>query len=221
MRVVIRLDMHVQPRLERTIVGETLKTITNQQQALELGIILGERRAFGVVAGRCSAAQAECLRRVKEEKLWMGFAEGWEDYCVRVLKISRRHADRMVLNLKKYGVLYFEVAALTGIAPADYERIEDAVHADGIHVGSEVIALIPANTERAIEAVARLQAESNAAPENTLAKEISVLKRRGLQLGKAFRKVAHSAGDVDRSVLRGSVNDVVRDLSRILAEFSI
>jgi hypothetical protein len=40
-------------------------------------------------------------------------------------------------------------------------------------------------------------------------------------LGKAFRKVAHSAGDVDRSVLRGSVNDVVRDLSRILAEFSI
>lgn len=30
---------------------------------LELGVILGQNHAFGLVAGRCSAAQAEGLRR--------------------------------------------------------------------------------------------------------------------------------------------------------------
>jgi hypothetical protein len=192
----------------------------NERQALELGIVIGQRRAFGMVAGRCSAAQAECLRKVKEEKLYVRFAASWDEYCVQVLKMSRRNADRVVALLKKHGVLYFEVAALTGIAPAEYERIEPAVRADGIHVDSEVIALIPANTERIVEAVARLQAEARPTPESTASKQISELQKRGHQLAKAFRKIAKSADDVERSILRGSVEGVARDLSLILAEYS-
>jgi hypothetical protein len=150
------------------------------------------------------------------------FAESWEEYCVRVLKISRRHADRLIFLLKKYGPLYFELAAITGISPSEYTSIEKYIDGDGIHYGGEVIALIPANTDRAVEAVARLQAEAQtAAVENTAMQKISELKRRGLQLGKEFRKIARSSGDVERSVLRGCVDDVVRDLGRILGEYTV
>jgi len=34
----------------------------------ELGIMLGTRKAFASVAGRCSAADAECLRRLREKR---------------------------------------------------------------------------------------------------------------------------------------------------------
>ena len=53
------------------------------QQVLELGIMPGQRRAFGLVAGRCSAAQAECLRKVRDEKTYLKFAANWAGFCVR------------------------------------------------------------------------------------------------------------------------------------------
>ena len=46
--------------------GEEKDAIADEQQILELGMALGQRRAFGMVAGRCTAAQAECLRNVRE-----------------------------------------------------------------------------------------------------------------------------------------------------------
>ena len=89
----------------------------DEQQVLELGIMLGQRRAFGMVAGRCSAAQAECLRKVRDEKTYLKFATNWAGFCERHLKISKRTADRAIALLKKHGTLYFETAALTGSAP--------------------------------------------------------------------------------------------------------
>jgi len=198
--------------------------IADQQGAIELGILLGEQKAFGMIAGRCSAAQAECLRRVKEEKLYLKVAQSWDEYCERYLKISRRNADRFIFYLKKYGVLYYEVAAMTGLTPGAYGRIEKSVRQDGIHVGGEIIALIPANTERVIDAVARLHAEGDAheSPGQTpVQKQLSELTRRGHQLAKAFRRLARSANDVERSVMHGCVEEVARDLGRILAEYSV
>ena len=136
---------------------------SGEQQALELGMMLGQRRAFAMVAGRCTAAQAECLRKIRDEKVYLKFAPNWEEYCVRHLKIPRRTADHTLALLKKHGTLYFETAALTGISPAAFGRIRQSIQEDGIHIGGEVIALIPENAERAVEAVARLQAEADAA----------------------------------------------------------
>ena len=118
------------------------------QPVLDLGIMVGQRRAFGMVAGRCSAAQAECLRKIREAKSYLTLAPNWPEFCERHLKISKRTADRAIALLKKHGPLYFETAALTGITPAEFERIEDAIQQDGIHVGSDVIALIPENAAR-------------------------------------------------------------------------
>jgi len=90
---------------------EIKEGIPDEQQILELGMMLGQRRAFGMVAGRCSAAQAECLRKVREEKTYLKFAPNWSKFCEGHLKISPRTADRTIALLKKHGTLYFETAA--------------------------------------------------------------------------------------------------------------
>src|ERR1700682_5141763 len=115
--------------------------MSDNQQVLELGIMLGQRRAFGLIAGRCSAAQAECLRKVRDEKTYLKFATTWAGFCPAQLKIGKRTADRAIALLKKHGTLYFETAALTGITPAEFERIAQAIQPDGIHAGSDGLAL--------------------------------------------------------------------------------
>ena len=97
--------------------------------------------------------------------------------------------------------MYFETAALTGITPAEFERIEAAIQQDGIHVGSDVIALIPENAARAADAVARLQAEAAAAahegPAAGAQERIDDLEKRGMQLCAGFHKEAKAAGDFE------------------------
>jgi hypothetical protein len=36
---------------------------------LDLGILMGKREAFSTLAGRCGAAQAESLRRIRESQV--------------------------------------------------------------------------------------------------------------------------------------------------------
>ena len=183
--------------------------MSDNQQVLELGIMLGQRRAFGLVAGRCSAAQAECLRKVRDEKTYLKFATTWDESCVRQLKISKRTADRAIALLKKHGTLYFETAALTGITPAEFERIEQAIQRDGIHAGSDVIALIPENAARAVDAVARLQAESAAAqsagPAASVEAQIRELEKRARKLCASFHKTDKVADSFQRPWLIGTI----------------
>jgi hypothetical protein len=48
---------------------------------LDLGVVLGQTQAYGVVAGRCSAAQALGLKRLREEKLYRRCSLTWGDFC--------------------------------------------------------------------------------------------------------------------------------------------
>jgi hypothetical protein len=198
---------------------EPNEVLTADQQVLELGIALGQRRAFAMVAGRCSAAQAECLRKIRDEKIYMKFAPNWDEYCQRHLKMSKRAADRVIGLLKKLGALYFETAALTGITPAEYARIEHAIQRDGIHVGSEVIALIPGNASRAVDAVAQLQAESNAAeaarPRAPVEEQLRDLEKRGRQLCASFHQLDRIANRSERQWLIDSIEKVSKMFGRL------
>ena len=196
--------------------------MSDNQQVLELGIMLGQRRAFGLVAGRCSAAQAECLRKVRDEKTYLKFASTWDEFCVRQLKIGKRTADRAIALLKKHGALYFETAALTGITPAEFERIAQAIQRDGIHAGSDVIALIPENAARAVDAVARLQAEAAAAqsaePAASVEAQIRELETRATRLCASFHKTANVADSIERPWVIGTIKKVQQMINRLELE---
>jgi hypothetical protein len=124
--------------------------------------------------------------------------------------------------LKKHGTLYFETAELNGITRAEFERIDHAIQQDGIHVGSEVIALIPQNASRAVDAVARLQAEAAAAqstgPGASAEAQIGELEKRAMQLCASFHKTAAVTDCIERQWLIGAIRKVQQMINRLELE---
>jgi hypothetical protein len=49
--------------------------------SFELGGVLGQRKAFNLIAGRCSAAEAEAIRRLPEEQAYKAPNLTWREFC--------------------------------------------------------------------------------------------------------------------------------------------
>ena len=139
---------------------EPIKTIFG---GLDLGTWLGRSQAVGVVAGRCSAAFAECLTEIKDRQLYLATDGTWEDFCVNRIGISRATADRIVRLYKELGAGYSKLNSFVKIKPSEYRLIAAAVTEEGLSYGGETIPLEPENAPKLASAVEALRAES--APE--------------------------------------------------------
>jgi hypothetical protein len=126
-------------------------------EALNVGISLGENHAFGLVAARCSAAQAQSIRRIREERLYRGVTPDWRDFCAGYLSMSGTQADRIIRLFEEFGPGYFELAQLTRISPETYRAIGPAVQDGALHFEGEVIELNPENARRVAAAIAELR----------------------------------------------------------------
>lgn len=130
--------------------------------SFELGTFLGQRKAFGLVAGRCSAAEAAAIRRIREERLYQASKLNWDRFCQVHLGMSRAQADRVIGYLEEFGPEYFELTQLTRVPPEAYRAIAPAVKDGHIHWRSEAIALLPENSEKVAAAVAALREAAQA-----------------------------------------------------------
>jgi hypothetical protein len=124
---------------------------------LELGFTLGQSHTFGLVAGRCSAAQAEGLRRLREEKLYKRCCQKWEDFCPMYLKMSRSEADRTIKLLEEFGPAYFELSQLTRISPETFRAIAPAIENGVLHHHGDAIPLNNENSRKVAAAVAEMR----------------------------------------------------------------
>ena len=175
----------------------------DQLDVLELGRLLGQRRAFGAIGGRCSAAHAQILRRIRDEKLYSHVAPSWRAFCDTHLAITRRHADRLIAMLNRFGSVYFEISQLIGISPRQYLAIEPAIREHKLLVDGEAVSLIPENAPKVLEAVGQLLFESRrtrrpAAPPETIRTRVADLTRRGHAIAAqllALYNASHSASE--------------------------
>jgi hypothetical protein len=124
---------------------------------LNLGKLLGARQAFGLVAGRCSAADATILRDIRDNKKYLNSAPTWSEFCEKDLRLSKSHANYLIRLLNDLGPNYFALAQLTRCTPDEYRRIRAYVTDNGLEYGGEAIALIERNTDRLTEAVSSLR----------------------------------------------------------------
>jgi hypothetical protein len=172
------------------------KKLTEAPGSFELGIFLGQRKAFGVVAGRSSAAEAVSIRRIREERLYQASGLHWEQFCKVHLSMSRAQADRLIRYLDEFGPEYFELTQLTRISPDAYRAIAPAVKDGHIHWQNEAIALLPENSDKVAAAVAALRdaAKSDTAPDSPmegtdLVDHMNDLKRRGDLVAAEWREL--------------------------------
>ena len=124
--------------------------------SIELGRWLGRRDAFAAVAGKCSAAEAESLRKIRSERLYLQLDSSWEGFCKNRLGVSRRHVDRILRLLDEFGPAYFLVAQMTHVTPDEYRAIAPHVSAEGVRLDGAVVALLPENSQQVSAAIADL-----------------------------------------------------------------
>ena len=173
-------------------------TVTDPRAALDLGRLLGQRRTLAAFGGRCSAAHAQLLRRIRDEKLYLPVAPSWRAFCGAHLAITRRHADRLIGFLNRFGPTYFELAQLIGISHQQYLAIEPAVREDSLVVDGSAISVIPENAPKILAAVGAILHPSrrNQRPVRTpesLRDRIADLTSRGRAIANQFVALYNSA----------------------------
>jgi hypothetical protein len=131
------------------------------EDLLSLGVALGQAHTFGLVAGKCSAAQAEKLRRLREEKQYQQVEPVWRDFCPKYIGMSSSQADRIIAHLEEFGPQYFQLAQLTRISPETYRAIAPAIQDGALQVNGEAVELAPENARQVAAAVAELRREAS------------------------------------------------------------
>jgi hypothetical protein len=134
----------------------------------DLGTWLGRRQAFSMMAGKASAADVECLRQIRDLKLYLVKTRTWGEFCSEFLGASKSHVNGEIRYLLKYGPQYFELAGITRISPDAYRAIAQHVTSRGMELDGEAIPLVVENSQRLAAGVAEL------------------LKRAGKPIGKAL-----------------------------------
>jgi hypothetical protein len=199
---------------------DELKTTlpADDSKDFELGTLLGSRQAFASVAGRCSAADAECIRRIRDQKLYLSRADSWEEFCPEYLGLSKTHANRIVRYLEEFGPDYFELAQLTRITPAQYRAIAPAIRDRKLHVGSEAIALLPENSDRIAAALAELRRPAPAA-EESIEERMTAVDRRLDRAIAEFAEFSRSPMSLaEQSQTGGVLSKAITALQRLGAE---
>jgi hypothetical protein len=199
----------------------TIVPPADDQAAFELGEMLGRRQAFGAMAGRCSAADAECLLRMRDQNLFLSRAATWGEFCPKYLGLSGRHANRIIRLLEEFGPGYFELAQLARITAEQFRAIAPAVRDQRIHAHGEAILLIPENSEKIAAAVADLRRE--AMPEAPTSDErLSTLERRSNQTIAEFQQLlAKNPEGTEKLLLRSTIRQVIATLRAMDLEMGL
>lgn len=132
----------------------------NHEAMMSLGAWLGRHQAFGLIANRCSAADAECLKAIRDGGDYKQLGLTWEQFCAKHAGVSRVHADRQIHYLEEFGANYFRLADVMPISPETYRLIAGAVSDEGLECNGERIPLARENRDKVAAAVTAIRARA-------------------------------------------------------------
>jgi hypothetical protein len=149
-----------------------------QMAEIELGKLLGQRKAFGLIAGRCSAEHAAALQKIRDEKAYECIAPTWDEFCDKELHMSRAHANRIIRWFEEFGESYFEMAQLTAVSPDEYRTLAPVIVDHRLQINGQSIALIPEKAEEVASAVTEMRRAATAkSPRAANRKRVQWLRR--------------------------------------------
>jgi len=130
------------------------------KEMMELGTWLGRHQAFGLIANRCSAADAECLKQMRDSGRYKKLGMTWAAFCQEWAGVSRVCADRLINHLEEFGANYFRLSELMQISGETYRLIAGAVSEEGVEVDGKKIPLTRENRKRVMAAVESLRGKA-------------------------------------------------------------
>src|SRR6516165_12236173 len=93
----------------------------------ELGQWMGRKQAFSLIAGKASAADVECLRHIRDGKLYRAKEVDWTGFCKQHVGVTRAYADRLIRQLEEFGPNYFHLSQIMRLSADTYRQIAPAV----------------------------------------------------------------------------------------------
>ena len=140
--------------------NETLNAATAHVDGaalFEVGTWIGRHQAFGLIANKCSAADAACLRQIRDNKYYRTLGLNWDDFCSRHAGVDSRTADRIIERLEEFGEAYFNLSQLIPIQPATYRQLASNVTGNTIELDGQKIPITPEHAPAIVEAVRELR----------------------------------------------------------------
>src|ERR1700729_2529623 len=128
-------------------------------EQFETGQWLGRRQAFAMIANGCAAAEAQCLKAIKDDAGYKSLGLTWERFCEQHAGMSRATADRIIDRLEEFGEAYFQLSQVMRISPERYRMVVDAVADQTIEFQGEKIPITRENSARIAAAVDALSSE--------------------------------------------------------------
>jgi hypothetical protein len=166
--------------------GNRITTTKKLEDAVELGTWIGRKQAFSLIAGRCSAADAECIRQMREKKAYRAVGLNWDRFCRERLGVCRATADSIVRHLAEFGPAFFTLAQVMHITADEYRRISSAVSGEKLLHAGEEIPIETGNAPRLAAAIEdlRRQREAEAAATPSTVSEVT-----GVDIDAVFAKI--------------------------------
>jgi hypothetical protein len=184
------------------------------QRALTLGKRLGHHEAFNAIANRCSAADAETLREIRESGLYKHTNLTWDQFCRQHVGVSRSYADRLIRHLEEFGANYFRLSELVEVSAATYRLLAPAVSDAGLSFEGQVIPIKPENRGQIQAAVDSMRAAPSDKPSDKPAGPLTF--QDALQRLLASVKVAERSfgRPGDRILLVGALSEESRRIEK-------
>jgi hypothetical protein len=128
-------------------------------QFLELGARIGRGQAFGLIAAKSLAAQAQCLLEIRDAGTYKLLDLTWDEFCPQCVGLSRPRVDQLIHNLEEFGANYFQLSEIVKISPETYRRIAPQVQDGVIEIEGETVAITPENAPRIRKEIQKVRNE--------------------------------------------------------------
>jgi hypothetical protein len=134
--------------------------MTDQEQKLTTAAAwAGRQQAFAVIASKCTVAQAQCLLKMREDRVYDHYGLTWDEFCQQHAGIGRSKADHLIHQLNEFGADYFRLSGLVNISDETYRAVAPLIHGETILLNGEKLALIPENATKIRGAIQSLRTE--------------------------------------------------------------
>jgi hypothetical protein len=182
---------------------------------LEVGTWLGRHQAFGLIANKCSAADAACLREIRDNKHFTVLGLTWEEFCSRHAGVDFRTADRIVERLEEFGEAYFNLSQLMPIQPAGYRRLASNVTGNILELDGQKIPITAEHAPQIIDAVRELRSRLEREQSKTRMPFSALQNRLDLCHSELAGAIRRGLGDSDRAVLVALLTDAISRFEQV------
>jgi hypothetical protein len=194
------------------------------QNSIEAATWVGRQQAFAVMASKCTLAQAECLRQMRDSRAYAAYGLTWDQFCRQHAGIARSQADRLIHQLNEFGAAYFRLSELVRISDTTYRKLAPRIQGETIELGGQQIAIIPENASKLRAGIHKLRHELRNLQTEMLfhrAEMAELQKRLEEVLGEFSRRARYPLPSDQRESLANILRHIIFRMNLVAAEFNV